>query len=325
MTYSKINTKFKCSAEIAEALRDALAIKSSDFAGQASVQLGTNFTAHFPPTREGEPLSGLWDHFDPQRLGYAALEYRDPRIEVQRLNGGVVLSGNRACIDRAVEIIRHVCRDQLPIVIEWLSVDHHDRPNRTISKTALIGCDAVLTSSSAETAEQWRTEISGAEVSLNEGQSAGGSVNEDETGYVDVFLAEGLGLAACTSAYASPIDIALRAAGLGTVERMTDGYSDEACDDGSDVCNGIVAYIQNMPAAISLIRRTLTAAGCSVGCQVQYGRAGNILFETFLADGWSDPSFASVIDGGRAFEGDVWHGGVPRFATPVPCEDRTKM
>jgi hypothetical protein len=309
MNYNAINAVIACSWEQSEALSYALATKSIDFVRQYEIHVCATFTRHFPPSREGEPLSGLWDHFDPLKLGYDALEYRDPNIEVRWSDGYASLVGDRACIERATEIIRHVCRDRLPMVIEWLSADHQDRPEWTVSKAALITRDAVVTASSAAIADRWRAEAAEVRTQTREIQYVSVCDAEAVGVYFDIYLAERMSRAECTGTYAVPLDVALRTAGVGYVEQSGDWLSNERCEYEPEVCSEIVMFAEDLVGALTIVRQTLAAAGCRIGCQLQYERDRDLFFETYTSSGWSQPRSASVVDDGRAYAGEAWSGG----------------
>lgn len=311
MKYNLINSAIAWSWEQSEALSYALATKSDDFVIQREIPVSEIFTRYFPPSREGEPLSGLWDHFDPLKLGYDALEYRDPKIEVHWSDGYASLVGDRACIERATEIIHNVCRDRLPIVIEWLSADHEDRPERTVSKAALITRDAVVTESSAAFADWWRAEAAEVRTQTREIQYVSVCDAEAVGVYFDIYLAERMSRAECAGTYAVPLDVALRTAGVGHVEQSGDWLSNERCEYEPEVCSEIVMFAEDLAGALTIVRQTLAAAGCRTGCQLQYERDRDLLFETYTPSGWSHPRSASFVEDGRAYAGEAWSGGAP--------------
>lgn len=91
-----------------------------------------------------------------------------------------------------------MCRDRLPIVIEWLSADQDDRHEWTVSKAALITRYAVVTESSAAIADRWGAEAAGVRTQTREIQYVSVRDAEAVGAYFDIYLAEKMSRAECT-------------------------------------------------------------------------------------------------------------------------------
>lgn len=116
-----------CDYATFEALRDATSVQLEHFAHQDLLPVSQSFLKAFPPTRAGEPLSGLWDfHYRHGLRRTLSPSYSPPNVDVvwHQDCAWVYARNNEVSTSTLTNLIAHVCRKYLPVSISWIS--HHD-------------------------------------------------------------------------------------------------------------------------------------------------------------------------------------------------------
>lgn len=131
----------RCDYPTFEALRDATSVTLEDFLHQGSFPVSQSFIETFPPTRAGEPLSGLWDFHDRQGLGQAlSPSYHPSNVDVvwHEDRAWVYARNSNVNTSALTDLVAHVCHKYLPISISWIFHNHSLSPGSVGGACILI-------------------------------------------------------------------------------------------------------------------------------------------------------------------------------------------
>lgn len=118
-----LSEDIQCDHDSFLALHDAVYTIAEDFNDTDYGKLSKAFLRVFPPTRAGEPRSGLWDFQDNDGLGPFLSPWYSPigfDVEWQQHRAWVHTRNSRAHPGALVDLLRHVCSEYLPLSLTWL-------------------------------------------------------------------------------------------------------------------------------------------------------------------------------------------------------------
>ncbi|MEG3164729.1 hypothetical protein U1701_09005 [Sphingomonas sp. PB2P19] len=127
MQMTTLSEYIRCDYPRFEAFRDATSVTSEDFKNQSSFPVSQSFLKTFPPTRAGEPLSGLWDFHDRLGFGHALVpSYYASNVDVvwHRDRAWIYARNSQVNTTALTDLIAHVCRKYLPISVSWIFHNH---------------------------------------------------------------------------------------------------------------------------------------------------------------------------------------------------------
>jgi hypothetical protein len=300
----------RCDYATFEALRDATSATLEDFTHQSSFPVSQSFLKTFPPTRAGEPLSGLWDFHDRTGFGRALSPlYHPSNVDVvwHRDRAWVYARNSKVNTSALIALIAHVCRKYLPISISWIFHNHSLSLGSVGGSCVLIDEGGLADGDCTwNTLERWGEKTGQAHcaelpeedhtkslsnliarVRCNAKQGEIGEASTADRGPIVIYVPGNLSPNDLDYQYKSAITAMLKPTGHAYLDRSSAWLQQPGDETGGYAGSELTISTADLKETIKILQKKLPETNFPDGTQLQYLQKGCAYAETYHGGQWS--------------------------------------